>query len=727
MDLWSRLPPLPTSARLILIWAILFLPAALALWLMPQRPWETWIMLVTATFCIALGLWLLRSLPRTLSLLVLGGLITLILSIRFVQLGLVNFSGADFSTEFFLHLDWYTFNASWQLYGWRIPLGFACGLLVIYGCLQMTMQLPALNARQALAGSLVAMVGLFWSMHSLPEARLYHATTAQFRQLENIPELRELQQRWRNSALVNPAVTYKSALRVVPPARPKNLILVYLESVGVSMLDNPQWPELMPHLKTMHQQHSLVSHFHASGFITIEGIVNSHCGTLFPFYSGSDSLANGTNLAENMPCLGDILQEAGYDNHYLGGAQLDFSGKGAFLKAHGYPNPRGIKHWQSIGLKSRPGKWGLSDPDLFAQATQLLSALQEKDTPFHLNLLTIGTHLPGFSYRECQPYPHSEDSFLNALHCTDQLLQQWLEQMTDAGLLENTLVAITADHQVFSNSSMRNLFGDAVYDRRLPFILLDTDELPTPARDTGAGYDLAPTLLDILNINHNVQFPLGRSLLEDTDHPRYFVNRYEDMVDLNVTIRGMKSCETKETPPESWSELMTKCQKSDLFNLLRRQIESLSDTHIILDCNRPKPLAASLAAEGGVRLEINQRDIAHQFTRAGKPISKDRPGLYMAWFDQTGKLLNLQFASAGSAGKRIKKLPYEDTAHSWLALWAPKENSNLPNWLPGSNNQPGIFWGVKNNGDIHWQTIDETGEAGLDWALSQQHCHDLYH
>ncbi len=618
MDLSSRL--LSTPLRLFLIWAILFLPAGLALWLMAYQSLEHWLMLITATACVTLGLWLLRSLPRPLNVVLLCGLIAVLLIIRIVQLGLVNFSGTDFSSEFFLHLDWQSLKASWHIYGWRIPLGVGLTLAIIALCLHLSLHLPRLKPSHSLASGLGLAVGLLWSMHSLPEGRLYLASIEQNR-LAQLPALKELMQRWETNPMVQTHLTPKSKLQVEAPENPQNLLLIYLESVGMSVIQNDLQPNLMPYLRQLNQQHSLVPHFHASGFITIEGIVNSQCGTLFPFNTGNDSLANGANLAEQMPCLGDILQQAGYTNHYLGGATLDFSGKGEFLRAHGYPEPRGISYWNSIGLKSRPGNWGLSDPDLFSQASKLLSELQSQNQPFNLNLLTIGTHIPGFTYEECHPYPHSDDIFLNSVNCTDQLLQQWLESAAREGLLHNTLVVITADHQIFNNHQMRNAFGElAPQDRRLPLIVFNAEDIPLSKRERAASYDLAPTILELLNIEHNAVFPLGKSVFEQDHHPLYFVNRYEDVVASNgITIRSTESCEVPEPSPHDLSQLMSQCQKGDLFDLLRRQVEFFSDTQIGINCHLLRPLHVSLGTNSEIEFNVSDINISDRFTKSGCP------------------------------------------------------------------------------------------------------------
>ncbi|HEY7884968.1 MAG TPA: LTA synthase family protein [Cellvibrionaceae bacterium] len=695
--------------------------------MLQDEPAQSWLFLLMATLSLTMGLWLLRSLPSPLHVITVICALTLLMAIRFVHLGLVNFSGSGFSAEFFLHLDWHTLEASWHLYGWRIPLGIVAVLAVIYICLQLNLRLPALKAKHALSLSLLALLGLMWSQSSLPETHFFRASVNGLKTNHHLPDLYELQNRWRSSELVSATLTPKSKLQVKAPDTPQNLIFIYLESVGLSVMEHPDWPELMPFLSALNHQHSLTNNLHASGFITIEGIVNSQCGTLFPFGSGSDSLANGANLAENMICLGDVLSAAGYDNHYLGGASIDFSGKGAFLKAHGYPQPRGTNHWISQGLKPQDGTWGISDADIFSKATELLTELQGESLPFNLTLLTIGTHIPGFLYEQCQPYPHDEDPFINALHCTDQLLEQWVEQLTQLGLLENTLLAITADHQVFPNSRMRSLFGDKVYDRRMPVILLNSKSTPEPIRKIGASYDLAPTLLDLLNIKHNASFALGRSLFDEDYHPLYFVNRYEDFLGTEVKRRTATQCNDSEAAPADWSQPMSFCQTVDLMNLLRRQVELLSNNTPTIACDHDTPLAAAINQSGNVQISINANDITEQFTNRGRPLKENQSGLYLLWFNEKGRLINLQFAPADSAHSRILSLPDSNHASTWLALWKPEENNQPPEWLPAEHSEAGIFLATIQGENVDWEAQhDASVDSGLQWALSKQQCQSLY-
>src|SRR5690606_23189858 len=125
------------------------------------------------------------------------------------------------------------------------------------------------------------------------------------------------------------------------------------------------YPGLMPNLTRLVAEHGLVPHIHASSFVTMEGIVNTQCGTLYPFDGRSEAMAGFDNLLERMPCLGDVLHAAGYRQTFLGGADKSFAGKGRFLSVHGYDKVMGQGDWAAQGLNQRPGTWGVSDVDLF--------------------------------------------------------------------------------------------------------------------------------------------------------------------------------------------------------------------------------------------------------------------------------------------------------------------------------------------------------------------------
>ncbi len=563
--------------------------------------------------------------------------LVLLLVVRLLQHGVVDFSGTGFTQEFFLHLQGESVGVALQEYDRLARRGVVLLALVLGLLIGLLRRRVLARGRQAVLAVLLGAGLLAVGFGLQPEVRFVQGW------LEwNSPRVttvdRDVLDRWAESGLVDVSLRGKHRIEAAPAAEPKNLVVVYLESIGVHLVEQQRWPELMPNLARLIDDHGWVDHLWASGYITIEGLTNSMCGTLIPFDRGSDSLAEGAGLAAQLPCLGDVLSLAGYRQAYLGGAGTGFAGKGAFLAAHGFDEVLGIEDWRERGLSQRPDTWGLSDPDLLDQSLHWMARLDEGDAPWNLTLLTIGTHLPGYRYAECEPYPHGEDRFLDAVYCTDQLLARWVDSIRTSGLLDDTVVVITADHHVFPSDAMQDLFGDGVFDRRLPMVVLGAADAEA-AQPVGASYDLAPTVLDLLGIEHDAEFALGRTLTEPTDGTRYFVTRFGDF-HAGGSVTNRRPCEDGallDSPIDA-------CAKSELLSVLNGLAASFSLAPTQLRCSDRAPAELRIVGTPGgpaqrLEVRIGGRDQSDRFIYRGRPVRPERPGWYLTMLNGDGTVL----------------------------------------------------------------------------------------
>ncbi len=613
--------------------------------------------------------------PRWLATALLALALASMLIVRLGFFGLVEFSGAGFTSEVFIHLEPTSFVVAWEQYRALCLLLFAALASTPFLAWALVRGMPRLPRARAWALAIVALACAGWTHASLPEWMLASEARAWYGpKALDLPE--EELQRWRESGLIEIDLPSKSAISARPANPPRNLILVYLESLGQRVIDHPDYPGLMPNLARRMQSNSLLHDYFTASFITIEGITNSQCGTLFPFERGSDSLAGYDGMAEEQACLGDVLHRAGYAQTYLGGAETSFAGKGRFLSMHGYDRVFGFDEWQEKGLASRPGGWGLGDPDLFEQAVIELERLRADGRPFNLTLLTIGTHLPGFSYEECDSYG-SDEQFIEALHCTDQLLESFLARIEADGHLDDSVVVVTADHHVFPNPQMKRLFGeDAIEDRRLPLVVLDK-QMPMAKAASGAGFDLAPTLLDLLGIDTNARFALGRSLLRPDSGRDYFPTRYRDMFQGNRITPADGACD-KETP----SPPLSSCEKDALLTVLRMQNTRFSlHTSTQLDCAVSEGIRIQIPdAEGKpIRFLINGENQADRFTWNARAGQQNERGLFIAGFSPEGELLDRIFVREHEADG-MQALPSIDGASQHLVAWRSGRGVPPP-WL----------------------------------------------
>jgi hypothetical protein len=509
-----------------------------------------------------------------------GSIIALIISALYflhtLYFGVSEFSGRGFDEGFFLSLQAEAVDMAWNNY-FHYFLYFGVGAIAVWASL-LASSPPEQPLTRTLRLCILLLSALFLAKgyKTLPAWQFANAVHDWIRPAPtDIPS--SALEYWSKSRLLNLYLPARNELQTEIPKNPKNLILLYVESGGVMLAPSEKYPGINENFMKLIRDHGFVPHIHASSFITIEGLVNTQCGTLLPFNGGDNKMTFG-NLVYNMPCLGDVLHNAGYTQIFHEGTSRNFSGTGTFLGIHGYDEIVGKEDWGRKGVPPKKGDYGIGDPELFDQSLKKIRELEASTQPYNLTLFTIGTHVPGFSYPECEKYAEDGDQYLNAVHCTDQLVGKWVESLKDEGVFKNTILVITGDHQVFSNTQMKALFGNRVHDTRLPLIIIG-DNLPKPLQMDGAGYDIAPTIIDLLGIKTNAKFALGRSLVREQRTLQYFLSRYGDVLNEKTHTHPDTRCGTSIASKAGGSESerpLTTCERAQLDEVLRYQAELYS-------------------------------------------------------------------------------------------------------------------------------------------------------
>lgn len=625
--------------------------------------------------------------PARLTWGLLAGFVVLALFfVRMLFFGLVNFSGKGFGPDFFISLQLESVRVAWDQYFYLFVMFGVGAALLLTGFMLVARRLWTPRPGLAIGTAIVSVLLIASGYSATPVWQLASAANDWYapKKLQALPPARHAM--WEKSLLLNVNLVAKQVLRAQAANPPKNLILLYIESGGVAMAPASQYPGLMPNMKRLIADQSLVKHIHASSYVTIEGLVNTECGTLFPFAHENDSMAGFDHMMDQMPCLGDVLAAAGYQQSYLGGSGKSFAGKGRFLETHGYNKVMGLHDWAKLDIHQRPDTWGVSDVDLFKQSFLELKRLKASGQPFNLTMLTIGSHLPGFFYKECTRYGDGSKRFLNAVHCSDELIGRWVKKLRADGWLDsNTILAITGDHQLFPNPLMKSLFGaTAVEDHRLPFIVIGKD-LPKPALQDGAGYDIAPTLLDLLGIKTNARFALGRSLMRNDRQLDYYPSRFLDMLGESTYIAKRDfDCSKNNNTRVPGAQPLSVCERKELDALLQAQAQAYSAPLTRLRCDGINPLQMDVpvSADAPMRLIISGDEQAGRFTWQQRHREPSQPGLYLLTLDGHGKLLERKFAPPEDVVKTFATQPPMPQANALLVAWRPGEKPVvLPAWL----------------------------------------------
>ena len=125
---------------------------------------------------------------------------------------------------------------------------------------------------------------------------------------------------------------------------------------------------------------------------------------------------------------------------------------------------------ETIGL-------GLSDKSFFKQAVPMIQKIKEtKGQPFYGTLITLTNHTPFSDLDLMDEYPTTMTveidgeevtrdyingttlgNYLRSVHYADQAIGQFINDLDEAGLLENTAIVIYGDHDARISKKYYNL------------------------------------------------------------------------------------------------------------------------------------------------------------------------------------------------------------------------------------------------------------------------------
>lgn len=304
------------------------------------------------------------------------------------------------------------------------------------------------------------------------------------------------------------------ALTLQEGEKPRNLILIYVESLERGYFDQARFPDLLPRLKELEEASLSFTHMEQLPGLwwTIAGMVGSQCGIPLVTPPGQQDDAVEPFLP-GARCLGDYLSGAGYHLEYLAGADSDFAGKGSFLRGHGFGSVSGREQLATHAEGEQDfNAWGVQDDVVFRQVARRAEALHRQGEPFVLSTLTLGTHHPrGHVSASCaeRDYGDGQNPMLNAVHCTDALVGQLIDELRRQPGAENTLIAVLSDHTAMRNTASTLLEEGS---RRNTLLVMGEGVEAATNERIGSQLDVAPTLLSLMGFEIE-SLGLGRNLL----------------------------------------------------------------------------------------------------------------------------------------------------------------------------------------------------------------------
>ena len=229
----------------------------------------------------------------------------------------------------------------------------------------------------------------------------------------------------------------------------------------------------------------------------------------------------------------------------MGGASPRFSGKGDFLRTHGYDEVIGREWFENSNqLKSKMEGWGLLDWELMNEAAEKAISMHQQKERFVFTLLTLDTHQPGFPQdSSCAPFPSEagSDPLRKSAFCTDKSLQLFLNRLEAAGVLQDTAVWLQSDHPQFQTDQKKNALGLAgLANLKLVSVLkVPHSTSPQLIENPASAFDFPASALDILGIEYRGRFQRGVSV---------FGSEFKARTHIASSFRFENSAPTSESP-----------------------------------------------------------------------------------------------------------------------------------------------------------------------------------
>ncbi len=243
----------------------------------------------------------------------------------------------------------------------------------------------------------------------------------------------------------------------------RNLVLIYLESGEDALGDDRLFEkDAFASLKEATpasdgwQSVEDLQQYRGGGW-TMGGLVSTQCGIPLKGAGSATGSITGNQLGNGLDtflggatCIGDVLDEHGYKNVFLGGADASFAAKETFLGTHGYSEQKDLSDWRAAGEpeKNFSPDWGLSDKSLMAHAEEEIDELhaeaERTGQPFNLSMLTLDTHEPAHVFDYCKV--DTQQAMTSVFSCSTTQVAGFVDHMKEKGYLDDTAVVIMGDH-----------------------------------------------------------------------------------------------------------------------------------------------------------------------------------------------------------------------------------------------------------------------------------------
>ena len=314
------------------------------------------------------------------------------------------------------------------------------------------------------------------------------------------------------------------------PEQERNLIYIYLESMETTYADKENGgafdENVIPELTKLAQENEDFSGTdeQLNGGYSLTGTTWT-MGGLFAQTSGlpleisvqGNNMDTQDSFFSGIITLGDILDEAGYNQMLMIGSDATFGGRRLYFTEHG--NYEMCDYFDAIEKGRIPEDyyvfWGYEDQRLFANAKEELIKLASLDQPFNFTMLTVDTHFEDGWVCELCPDTYGDNQYANVMACSSAQVLDFIEWIRQQDFYENTTIVISGDHPTMDKNFCEDI--DSEYDRKTYTAYINSAVTPVNnQRRVFTTLDQFPTTLAAMGVNiEGNRLGLGTNLFSE--------------------------------------------------------------------------------------------------------------------------------------------------------------------------------------------------------------------
>ncbi|HEX2730583.1 MAG TPA: sulfatase-like hydrolase/transferase [Polyangiaceae bacterium] len=316
----------------------------------------------------------------------------------------------------------------------------------------------------------------------------------------------------------------REPVRAALDKRPPAVFLVMMESFNARYVGatNAQGQPVMPVFQSLIPKGAYFDWFYGNSIQTSKGHA-SMLLSIVPSTRGKILVDYGTNCFHS---IAEILREQGYGTlFYQAYANTGYEHGDAFYSRNGFERVLSAADSHGAAAADEAWGWGLRDEVFYRELFLEMDRTHERDAnrSMFVAVAPVSNHAPFDKVpphlRQMYPDPQDRhEHYANSIHLSDSALTVFFDELAKRPYLQDSLVILTGDHSFPTGEHGYTSNVSSFYEEffRVPLLVLWPGHV-APARSgiPHSQLDIAPTLLDLLQIGGIQDHFLGHSLLAE--------------------------------------------------------------------------------------------------------------------------------------------------------------------------------------------------------------------